>query len=217
MKFTCPACQQSLPPGQINVQTDLALCQACGHVARLSQLVDADFDARVLHNPPKGAWYQQTMSEHVVGATTRHPSAFFLVPFMCVWSGGSLGGIYGTQIAQGKFNLTTSLFGIPFLLGSILFWTVALMAIWGKMEVRVRDGIGTVFVGLGRLGWKRSFNLDDVESIEDSGTKVSYPGSSGASIVLRGKSILRFGTNLTEPRRYFVLNVLKQLKARRRG
>lgn len=156
------------------------------------------------------------MSEHVFGATTRSPTALFLVPFMCVWSGFSLGGIYGTQIAKGEFNLGTSLFGIPFVLGSLLFWSFALMAIWGKVEVRVRDQFGTIFVGIGQVGWRRKFNLDEVDNIADEGSKVGYPGGHSASIALTGRTKLLFGSNLNEARRYFVLNVLKQLKARRR-
>ena len=50
-----------------------------------------------------------------LGATTRSPIAFFLVPFMCVWSGGSLGGVYGSQVLNGEFDLGISLFGIPFI------------------------------------------------------------------------------------------------------
>ena len=36
--------------------------------------------------------------------STRSCIAFFLVPFTLFWAGGSLGGIYGTQIAKGEFN-----------------------------------------------------------------------------------------------------------------
>jgi len=208
MKFFCPNCRQPLLPENINVQTDLALCKACGQVSQLSKLVDADFDPAVLDHPPPGAWYRETMSECVFGATTL---AFFLVPFMCVWSGFSLGGIYGTQLIHGKFNLMMSLFGLPFLIGTFFLGSIALMAVGGKLEVRVRDGLGTVFVGIGGLGWTRRFNLAEVDSIEDSYTPGRRNGGS-TSILLRGQSVLRFGSQLTEPRRYFILNVLKRLK-----
>ena len=97
-----------------------------------------------------------------VGATTRSVSAFFLVPFMLVWSGFSLGGIYGTHIVKGKFDPMMSLFGIPFVLGSVLFWSLALMAIAGKVEVRIRGEEGTIFTGLGVLGWTRRFRVTEV-------------------------------------------------------
>lgn len=217
MKLHCPACQRPLLPENINLQTDLALCAGCGRVARPSALADADFRAETLRHPPKGTWYREEMNDDVIGATTRSPIAFFLVPFMCVWSGGSLGGIYGSQIRSGEFNLFLSLFGLPFLVGSIIFGTLALMAIWGKVEVRLRDRRGVIFVGIGPLGWKRPVDLTQVERIvEENGWHMNYPGRRGASILLEGKTRLRFGGNLTEPRRLFVLNALKAIKARGR-
>jgi len=215
MKFHCPTCALPFYPENLNVQTDLALCKGCGHLARLSELVDADFVADAHRQPPPGAWYRQTMSETVVGATTRHPMAFILVPFMCVWSGGSLGGIYGTQIARGQFSLLQSLFGLPFLAGTILFGSLAVMSVCGKVEVRLRERRGVIFVGVGRLGWKRSVDLDEVDGIREEGTNMNYPGNQGAGIVLQGRKHVRFATNLTETRRNYLLNVLKAIKARK--
>jgi hypothetical protein len=217
MKFTCPKCRRPLLPENINAQTDLAVCKECGEVSRLSELADSGFDPAALQSPPPGAWYREVLSEHIFGATTRSPVAFFLVPFMCVWSGFSLFGIYGTQIRTGHFNLTASLFGIPFILGSLLFWTFALMACFGKVELRIRDGRGKVFTGIGAVGWTRSFNLDEVDRIEEQGTNTRYPGAQGTSIVLIGKTLLRCASNVSEPRRYFLVNVLKRLKAQRAG
>lgn len=215
MKYSCPACSHLFLPENINIQTDLALCKGCGQIARISELSDDDFKPIDLQNPPKGAWYRQSMSEAFIGATTRHPSAFFLVPFMCVWSGGSMGGIYGSQIAKGEFNLFMSLFGLPFFVGTLFLGGAALMAICGKVEVRLQGRQGVVFIGVGRLGWNRRFNLDEFESITDEGWGVKYPGSTGGSIVLKGKRLLRFATNISEERRYFMLNALKQIHARK--
>lgn len=215
MKFNCPTCQQPLLADNINIQTDLALCKACGHTARVSELADIDFNPGAVQSPPGGAWYQDTPLGQVVGATTRSAIAFFLVPFMCVWSGGSLGGIYGSQIRSGEFNPLLSAFGIPFLLGSIMFWSLALMAVCGKVEVRIREGSGVVFTGIGPLGWKRRFNLDEIEAIEDASTRSRYPGAQGGSIVLRGKTLLTFASGVREDRRYFMIQALRQFKARR--
>lgn len=215
MKLNCPTCARPFLPENLNVQTDLGLCAGCGNMARLSTLADADFEAETLSSPPRGAWYRESMNDVVVGASTRSPIAFFLVPFMCVWSGGSLGGIYGTQIVSGKFNLFLSLFGIPFLLGSILFWSLALMAVCGKVEVRLRDRRGVIFVGVGSLGWKRPVDLAEVQTITEEHSMMNYPGRQGQGIVLEGNTRVRFGTNLNEARRHFMLNALRALKARR--
>ncbi len=196
--------------------TDLAFCPQCNDGFKVSESIDQEsVSPDSLRNPPKGAWFRKEMDRVVVGATTRSPVAFFLVPFMCVWSGFSLGGIYGSQIAKGEFDLGSSLFGIPFVLGSILFWSFALMAICGKVEVSIGN-MSSVFVGIGKVGWTRSFEWSAVQTIREDGTNVSYPGGHQAAIVLEGKERLKFGTGLNEKRRYFVLNALKYLKSETR-
>ena len=77
----------------INIQTDMGKCQACNHLFRVSEHFDTPAFAFDLNQPPKGAWYKNNMQEIKLGATLRSPIAFFLVPFMLIWSGGSLGGI----------------------------------------------------------------------------------------------------------------------------
>ncbi len=214
MKLACPACSQIFPPDNINVRTDLALCPACGRIARPSGLSDAGFDENALGQPPKGSWYRQAPTETVVGATTRHGIAIFLVPFGCLWSGGSLGGIYGSQIKSGNFNLFMSLFGLPFLVGSIVLWSIALMAICGKVEVRLRGRQGVVFTGIGPVGWKRPLDLDAVDTIAEEYPRMGRSAARGAAIVLKGsRSQLRFGTQLSDTRRRFILNALKLHKA----
>jgi hypothetical protein len=213
MKFTCPACRQPFAAENINLHTDLALCTGCGQIARPSELADADFERAELRNPPKGAWYRPSLHEVVIGATTRHPSAFLLVPFMCVWSGFSLGGIYGTQIKNGDFSLLMSLFGLPFLVGSIALGSIALMAVCGKVEVRLRGRAGVIFVGVGPLGWKRAIDLNEIDHITEQAGAMNYPGSQGTGILLQGRTRLRFATNLTEARRYFIFQALKTIKA----
>ena len=214
MKFRCPTCSVDYLPENINIQTDLALCKHCGQMARLSEQPDTDDNLIDLQNPPKGAWYRQAMSEVVIGGTTRSGSAFMLVPFTCVWAGGSLGGIYGSQLASGKFEPFLAFFGLPFLVGSIFLIGTTIMAVCGKVELRLRGGQGIVFVGVGQFGWKRPFNLDEINSITEQDATKQYPGSGGGCIVLEGKTRLRFATGLTETRRYFMLHALKRLHAR---
>jgi hypothetical protein len=47
------------------------------------------------------------------------PVVLFLIPFTALWSGVSMWGIYGRQLVQGKFDPAHSLFGLPFLLGTM--------------------------------------------------------------------------------------------------
>ena len=85
------------------------------------------------------------------------------------------------------------------------------MAMFGKIEVFIGE-ISSVFVGIGPVGWTRRFDWLEVQTIRED----------EAAIVLEGKTCLEFnsgilGMELNEERRYFVLNVLKYLKANSYG
>ncbi|MCA8985306.1 MAG: hypothetical protein R3C12_14660 [Planctomycetaceae bacterium] len=216
MKAMCPECDALIPASQINIATDVAFCPNCGELCALSSLVGSQdispaFD---INDPPAGAWFRDDITGWSIGATTRSPIAFFLVPFLCVWSGFSLGGIYGTQIVKGEFDLSMSLFGIPFVLGTFLFGGLAVMTVFGRIEIIVADSVGRLFTGVGPLGWIRRFDWAEVTRIEEDGLGYEYSGSSGRVISLEGKSRLKFGSMLSEQRRYFLLQGLRVLHQR---
>jgi hypothetical protein len=96
---------------------------------------------------PKGVRLEETMDGFRLTLSTRSCIAIFLVPFTLFWAGGSLGGIYGMQIAKGEFNLVMSLFGLPFLAGSVLLIALTVMAVWGRCVVELAGGKFTIRTG----------------------------------------------------------------------
>ena len=214
MKVQCPKCHADVPPANVNVAADTVWCAACNEAFALSDLVDGVREGsdrpEVPPEPPRGAWFEKNFDGWEVGATTRSPIAFFLVPFMCVWSGFSLGGIYGSQIASGQFNLATSLFGLPFVGGTLLFGSFALMSVFGKVVVRTIGDRGEVFVGVWRLGWRRRFDPAAVQRVYEADAGMSQNNNS-MGIVLEGTERITFGTGLNTNRRYFMLQVLRSI------
>ena len=133
--YLCPHCGAPIPLDDVNVATDLALCRKCGQTSPFSALAEA---ASAAHEPltlPKGVSFDQTFDGFRIVCSTRSKTAFFIVPFMLIWSGVSVGGIYGTQLAKGHFNLMTSLFGIPFLLGTVALGCLSLMTVCGHVVI----------------------------------------------------------------------------------
>jgi hypothetical protein len=114
--------------------------------------------------PPKGVDLVETMDGFRLTLSTRSCIAFFLVPFTLVWAGGSLGGIYGTQINQGKFNLMMSLFGLPFLLGSIALIGLTVMSVCGRTIVELAGGKFSIRTGALGVYRTRSAAWHDVRS-----------------------------------------------------
>lgn len=208
VKVLCPKCSAPVPTDQVNMAKDLAYCPQCRDAFSISETIGGSPDADTFVEPPPGTWRRVEDGASIIGASTRSPIALFLIPFMGVWSGTSLGGIYGSQIIKGEFDLFRSLFGIPFLLGTVMLGSVALMAVFGKVEVTI-GRTSAVFVGIGPVGWTRRFDWSTVTSIREDSN-----GGRGSSkvIVLEGKDRLAFGTGLNESRRYFLLRTLKQLQ-----
>ncbi|MCI0639740.1 MAG: hypothetical protein L0Y72_24105 [Gemmataceae bacterium] len=206
-----------IPASHLNVETDVAVCEKCNDAFSISALlasgqVPDDFN---IHDPPRGAWFEDTGTGCRLGATTRSPTALLLVPFMCVWSGFSLGGIYGTQIVNGEFSLGMSLFGIPFVLGTLLFGSIAFMTVCGKVVVVADGDDGRVFQGVGPIGWTRRFDWASMSSVEEAFPSWHHSGSIVKVISLVGQTRLSFGSMLSDPRRYYLLQCLRKFLADR--
>ena len=212
MKVICPKCKQVLPADAINVARDLAYCAACNEGFELSNLVDPEElepePVIDFNNPPGGVMYEAQPEGFVLSASARSCLPIFLIPFMCVWSGGSLGGIYGTQIMSGKFNLWFSLFGIPFILGTLLMLWANLMGLFGKVRLTVQGNEGEIFTGFGTIGRTKRFRINEVTKVRE---QVSRGKSTTYSIVIEGPEEVRFGSELSTPRREFFMQVLKKI------
>ncbi len=231
MPTPCPTCGQPFLPADVNVAADVAYCRRCEQAWKLSLLVNGSGGARppappsavdaatldaALAQPPPGVTFQETARGFTLWATTRSPVAFFLVPFMLVWSGGSLGGIFGTQWVQGKFHPMMSLVGLPFLIGTVFLGAFTLMSICGHVSLRVEDGQGEVFTGVGPVGRRKPFRWDEVTNVQEAATSYSKNGRPSLAIQLDGPAKrVSFGTGLNETRRYFVLQALRRMLTRR--
>lgn len=218
----CPECAAPIEPADVNVATDVAFCRNCSKAFSLSSTVAQHTLGSIglsrpprgpidVNNPPKGAWFHDLGSEFRFGATTRSCIAFFLVPFMLVWSGGSIGGIYGSQIVNGKFDLVLSLFGIPFVLGSIFFWGIAIMSIWGRIEITIRGDDGELFTGVGSIGRRKKFKCSDISFVREELKQTQK--NSYREIVLEGATRINFGSMLNDERRYFIMEVMRTMVA----
>ncbi len=214
MKLHCPNCKTEFPPTDVNVTDNIAYCRSCNEAFTISGLLGHGPTVRPAPpdptmNIPKGCWYRETMDGWIAGATTRSPVAFFIIPFMCIWSGASLGGIYGSQIIAGKFDLFMSLFGIPFVLGSVLFWSVAIMCVAGKVELTASGEDLTVFTGVGKLGWTKKITITQASRVYTSGINYHYPGSNNVNIIIEGPPNTRFGSGLSFVRQMFLSQLLR--------
>lgn len=211
----CPKCSSTIPSQSINVSTDIAQCLECNFIFRISEHVGssalptelANFD---ITDPPKGAWIEQHDTDVELGVSTRSFIAFFYLPFMLVWSGGSLGGIYGIQLINGEFDPFISLFGIPFIIGTFFLGSLTAKAIAGKIIVKINNDTLEVFTGVGKLGRTQSVELDKISKVSEHTTR-SRKGGSSTAILVEGARNIEFGGELSLDRRKYILKALQKI------
>lgn len=208
----CPSCDNPIPPADINISTDVALCRACNSTIAVSDVVHSSSKPQPVFDtaaPVSGTWFHNDGVEIRIGASTRSSIAFFVVPFAAIWSGFSLGTLYGTQVASGAFNLGFSLIGMPFLIGSVVLWSRALMLVAGKTEVRLRSGEGAIFRGIGSLGRTTRFSTSGITTIREDWSGLRTNRQPRKMIILDGARRITLGALLSEPRRHFLLQSLR--------
>lgn len=213
--MNCPHCHQKIPNKEISFRKDSFHCSNCHKEITLTDLRDyyysnkkSEYQGFNINDPPKGCRVSKKAGKMIIEATTRSPIAFFLVPFMTVWTYFTVISMYGGQILSGRFDLILSITGIPFLLGAIVFWGLTLLLIFGKVSLSMDKSGGRIFTGIGIIGKTKIFNWEDVIAVEEKiirGNKNNTP-----VIILRGQlKNITFASMLTAKRRYYIMRTLK--------
>ena len=168
MEFHCPDCGLPIETADLAPAEGVAVCRFCEKPHPLSACQTAvPFEKRNIvpeQAVPKGVTLAETMDGFRLTLSTRSCAGFFLVPFTLVWAGGSLGGLYGTQIAKGQFNLMMSLFGLPFLAGSIFLIALTVMTVAGRCIIELAGGKFSIRLGALGIYRTQSAAWDDVLS-----------------------------------------------------
>ena len=201
MEFHCPECGLPIEVADLAPAQGVAVCRFCEKPHPLAACQEAlPYEQRniVLEQAvPKGVQLEETMDGFRLTLSTRSCIAFFLVPFTMFWAGGSVGGIYGTQIAKGEFNLVMSLFGIPFLAGSVLLVALTVMTVWGRCVVELAGGKLSIRTGALGVYRTQSAAWDDVLSCRlteaTSRGRSSYTTTYQVEVAVEGGKSLKFG------------------------
>ena len=147
MKIKCPHCRKELRPEDINISRNTGYCPDCRELFQLSGLLDSQADStaaaeddQVLsRGVPSGTRVLCRGNTVVVSTHYSRLVLCFLLPFTLVWSGMSLGGIYGPQIVHRQFNPAASLGGLPFLLGTLFLGALIVYTLFGKVVLWLND------------------------------------------------------------------------------
>ncbi|WP_425404293.1 hypothetical protein [Hwanghaeella sp.] len=213
MGLDCISCGEEIDAQDINIEKDIAKCAACGEVFAASVGVHGGGAADPFdpHDCPEGVSFDKNSQGFVLTATTRSGSALFLIPFTLVWSGFSIGNLYIVPLLSGKGLGVTGLFGIPFVIGTVILVSACLMRVMGRVEIRADGYDGTVFTGVGPFGWTKRFSWRDVWRINEGDSSFRVNRQARRQLSLDGKRRIAFGTMLSEERMYHVRKTLEGL------
>lgn len=214
--FRCPSCSAAIAMDDVNVAKDIALCRACGKTASFAALQSSGKLAEVdLASPPRHVrdaqdpQYDLSLIYH-----RKSPVLFFLVPFTLLWSGGSLGGIFIAPLMQVK-PVENALFGIPFLIGTVVLLGVIAFLLAGGWRIRVSGNEGTAFCGIA-FGWTRRFILDRTSQITLANCGASVNDKPVPCIRIdTGSTSCAFGAFIHEDSKHYIAARLRQLAQKR--
>ena len=175
--FECPECGAELPFADVNVGADVGLCRKCGRSGPfLRSAAVPTMSDEELARPPKGVSLRREFGDALtIVAKPKKGALAFLVPFMALWSGASIAGIYVAPLAKGEFQMAAGLLGLPFLLGTAALAGIIAYLIFGETRVTIAKGRVKVFTGVFGHGRTReaAFGKGTVVALRDSSLSVN--------------------------------------------
>lgn len=209
----CPNCQRLIPLEDINVSTDIALCRGCSRTFSFSMIRESRaLLEQPLNQPPRHV----RIEEHFPGQKTiiykkKSPVVLFLIPFTAFWSGFSIWGLYIHPLMQDPIDWGRMLFGIPFLLGTIVLVSVILFCLFGKWVITLDNGAGTVFVGVGPIGRTHLFRYgrDTLVSLKNSGVSQKEVPLKGICIRNEHEELI-FGSSIHEKSKRYIAALISE-------
>lgn len=210
MPVLCPACRAEIEARNPNVAADMVFCPRCGTEIRPGLVVGLPARSFVFGVPPHGAWVSDTQGEILVGAKANRGTALAVVPIACVWT-GIWAAFVAERTIQRTFGSDAILEGIG-LLVAIVLWGVASVTMAGRVEVRVSGEHGSIFAGVGHLGWTRRFEACRVRHIGLRASRVQLAGQPLHAIcMVTDSGVLHFGRLLCDARRQFLVAALSSV------
>ncbi len=206
MERICPNCRCRIATEDINVSKDIALCRSCGSSFAFSLLERSRLLPDLAEMQcPRYVRIEDDFGQKVIVYRRVSPSVWFLILFTVFWSGMSMWGLYIDPLRQTPVDWKRMLFGIPFLLGTIVLVGAILFGLFGKTVITLENGRGTVFIGIGRLGRTRTFSYSRDSFIVLKDSEIRHKGVPLQGICIRnGQEEFIFGTGLDENSKQYI-------------
>ena len=214
--YRCQSCGAGISLADVNVANDIALCRTCGKTMPFSEIAPIPGAEHMdLRQPPKGVRIEESPIRGRSVIYRKIPLALlFLIPFTAVWSGMSMLGIYGSQIWKGEFDLGSSLFGLPFLLGTVVLVSIILFGLFGRWRIGYSGGILTAAMEVGPIGWTRRLVCDRSARVSIRPAKWQKNGAPQQVIQVECQgNTLKFGAPIPDEAKAFIAEAIRRTLA----
>jgi hypothetical protein len=215
--YQCQSCRATIALADVNVANDIALCRACGKTMPFSEIAPIPGAENIdLTRPPKGLRIEESPIHGTSIIYRKIPLVvIFLIPFTAVWSGGAMFGIYGSQIREGRFDPATSLFGLPFFIGTMFLVSFILFCLFGRWRIGYSGGVLSAVLEMGPVGWTRRLACDKSARISIRPAKWQKNNVPQTLIQVECQgSALKFGSPIPDEAKNFIAEALRRTIAR---
>jgi hypothetical protein len=213
-QYQCQSCGAGIALSDVNVANDIALCRSCGKTMPFSEIAPIPGSENVdLAKPPKGVRIEESpIHGRTIIYRRMSPVVFFLIPFTAFWSGFSMWGIYGRQFQEGKFDFAQSLFGLPFLIGTVFLVSFILFCLFGRWRIGFSGGVLSAAIEVGPVGWTRRLVCDKSArvSIRPAKWQKNNVPQHLIQVECQGNT-LKFGSPIPDEARAFIAEAVRRM------
>lgn len=208
--MNCPNCKANISPENINIQADIAKCDGCHNIFKISQNISEKsqpFSNTIFNiedDKPNGIWVKREYNQIIIKTSGDGKHNFITI------------GIFLFFLYMFS-NILSSTFddaNIFFILFFVFIFGYFIRYSFGILEIVLDTKGGKIIEGLPSIGWTSTdvFDWNKVLLIREKNylssnrEHISYY----TKIVIEGASKISFGSNLSEKQRFYIVNVLKQ-------
>ena len=172
MQLTCSNCQATIKPENINVATDIAKCDQCGSIMKLSELVNAEETEEIEVTPPAGSkiLMERGLNSQMTWTLPKRGFSLGLVPqlvFATFWLG-----------FVAVWTTLASFASILFAMFSIPFWIVGI--------VMVVNMINAAFESQRITLNKSTLRIDRLRPVKSKSVSIALDGIQSIKLTAKG-------------------------------
>ncbi|WP_309382681.1 hypothetical protein [Cerasicoccus frondis] len=213
MKPICPTCNAGIPNARVNLAEGVAHCPGCGEYHRLSHLLRDSVGISRIAKPDdsKIQHYREadSMGFIIPRNGLKGAGCFFLV-FALFWNSFVWFAVVDL-FRKGEYGMLWFL--SIFVAAGLFLIAWVMMTVFAETTIAIDTQEASVIWSIKSLRWRKSTQLDAITEIDEGELyQQNYKPVYGVCIH-HGKKQIKFGSNLSEDERRWMIGELRDFKA----